>query len=57
MTRFISNLLTLSIAVTLILLAVESDSILQWFGYGFGVLMFVAVLLNWSGAAKNRRDA
>ena len=53
MTRFISNLLTLGIAVTLILLAVESDSVLQWFGYGYGVLIFVAVVVNWSRASKN----
>lgn len=57
MARFIGNLLVLAMATVLILLAVESDSILQWFGYGFGVLMFIAVLVNWTGAAKNNRDA
>jgi hypothetical protein len=55
MTQFISNLLTLGIAVTLILLAVESDSVLQWFGYGYGVLIFVAALLNWNRADKSKR--
>ena len=57
MARFIANLLVLAMATVLILFAVESDSILQYFGYGFGVLMFIAVLVNWHGAAKNRRDA
>lgn len=55
MTRFISNLLVLAIAATLILLAVESQSILQWFGYGFGVLLFVAVAVNWSRDSKSKR--
>jgi hypothetical protein len=53
MTRFISNLLVLGIASTLILLAVESESILQWFGYSFGALLFIAVTVNWSRASKN----
>jgi hypothetical protein len=50
MTKFIANLVTLAIAATLILLAVESNTVLQWFGYGFGGLLFVAALLNWSRA-------
>lgn len=53
MTRFISNLLVLGIAATLILMAVESESILQWFGYSFGALLFIAVTVNWSRASKN----
>lgn len=57
MTRFVANLLTLAIAVTLILMAVESQTVLQFFGYLFGVLLFIAVVINWTGAAKNRRDA
>ena len=50
MTKFIANIVTLAIAATLILLAVESNTVLQWFGYGFGGLLFVASLLNWSRA-------
>lgn len=57
MTRFVANLLTLAIAVTLILMAVESVTVLQFFGYFFGVLLFIAVVINWTGAAKNNRDA
>jgi hypothetical protein len=57
MTQFISNLLTLGIAVTLILLAVESDSVLQWFGYGYGVLIFVALTVNWTRADKSKRTS
>lgn len=55
MTQFISNILTLGIAVTLILLAVESDSVLQWFGYGYGVLIFVALTVNWTRGDKSNR--
>jgi hypothetical protein len=54
MTKLIANIVTLAIAATLILLAVESNTVLQWFGYGFGGLLFVASLLNWSRA--NNRD-
>jgi hypothetical protein len=53
MAKFIANLFVLAIASTLILLAVESTSILQWFGYTFGVLLFVAVAVNWSRVSKN----
>lgn len=53
MSRFIANLITLGIAVTLILLAAESNSFMKWFGYGYGVVIFVAVIVNWSRATKN----
>lgn len=53
MTKFIANLITLAMASVLVLMAVESTSILKWFGYTFGGLLFVAVLLNWSRASKD----
>lgn len=53
MAKFIANLLVLAIAVVLILMAVESDSILQVFGYTFGGLLFVAVTVNWSRGVKS----
>ena len=57
MSKVIANILSIGMAVVLILLAVESDTILKWFGYGYGVLMFVAVTLSWIGATKSRRSA
>lgn len=57
MAKFIANLVTLGIAATLILLAVESDSVLQVFGFGFGGLLFVAVAVNWSRGSKNQRTS
>jgi len=57
LSKFIANILTLGIAVTLILLAVESDSVLQWFGYGYGVLIFVALTVNWTRGDKSKRTS
>jgi hypothetical protein len=57
MTRLIANILTLAIAATMILLAVESQSILQWFGYGFGGLLFIATVLNWTRGDKSNGAA
>jgi hypothetical protein len=51
--KFIANLVTLAIAVTLILMAIESDSVLQVFGYFWGALLSVAVIVNWSRVSKN----
>ena len=53
MAKFIANLLVLAIAVVLILLSVESTSALQYFGYGFGGLLFIASVLNWNRASKS----
>jgi positive regulator of sigma E activity len=53
MAKFIANLVTLAIAVTLILMAIESDSVLQVFGYFWGALLGVAVIVNWSRVYKN----
>jgi bacteriorhodopsin len=57
MTKLIANILSLAIAVTLILLAVESDSILQWFGYGFGVMFFLASVVSWRSADNRHGDS
>jgi hypothetical protein len=53
MAKFIANLVTLAIAVTLILMAIESDSVLQVLGYFWGALLSVAVIVNWSRVSKN----
>lgn len=55
MITFIANLVTIAIAATLILLAIESQTVLQYFGYVFGGLLFVALLLNWNRADKSKR--
>lgn len=50
----LANFLVLAMAATFVLLAVESQTPLQFFGYFFGILLFVAVTVNWSRA--NKRD-
>lgn len=55
MITFIANLVTIAIAATLILLAIESQTVLQYFGYVFGGLLFVAVGLSWNRADKSKR--
>ena len=44
MTNTIAYILTVAMSVTLILLAVESETVLQWFGYLFGAILAAAVI-------------
>lgn len=44
MNNTIAYILTVAMSVTFILLSVESETVLQWFGYLFGGILAAAVI-------------
>ena len=53
MSKFIANLLVLGMAVTFVLMAMRLDGPLAFFGWFWGILLFIAVTVNWSRVSKN----